>query len=150
MQVDEVGREHVHVEHLAERLGFVAGLFLQPVRGVVHDRPQAVGMRLELFDEGEDAGFVGEIGLQAGGAQRTQLRNARALLAIADDQRMTVLQQTGRAVQTDALAGAGDQDGSRSCAHASLVGFYGTLHIRASRWGNWETIPAGRLAHMLP
>ncbi|MCY1311137.1 hypothetical protein D9M70_614090 [compost metagenome] len=83
-------------------------------------------MCLELLDEGEDAGFVCEVGLQAGGAQRAELRDARALLAIADDQRMTVFQQTGRAVQADALAGAGDQDGSRSCAHASLVQFEGT------------------------
>ncbi|MNP22205.1 hypothetical protein D3C76_1148660 [compost metagenome] len=90
------------------------------------DGAQAVGVLPDLFDEGEDAGLVGEIRLQAEGALGAQLLDAGLLAAVADDQPVAVLQQAQRAMQADALAGAGDQDGGRSSAHASLVRFEGT------------------------
>ena len=81
VQVDQVGREHVHAEQLLERFGFVAGRLGDPVRGVVDDRSQAVGMLPEGPDEGEDAGLAGEVGVQGQRAGLAQFVQCRALAA---------------------------------------------------------------------
>ncbi|MNZ96214.1 hypothetical protein D3C78_1153980 [compost metagenome] len=111
MQVDQVGRQHVHVDHAGEGFGLVPGLLAQPVGSVVHDGAQALGVLLELVDEGEDAGFAGEVGRQGQRAALAQLVERRTLRAVADDQRLAGVEQAPRTVQPDPLAGAGDQDG---------------------------------------
>ena len=57
------------------------GSSAQPFRGVVHDGAQAVGVLLELVDEGEDAGFAGKVRRQGQRAALAQLveRRTRSL-----------------------------------------------------------------------
>ena len=49
---------------------------------------------------------------------------ARPLGAVADDHRITFLQQPQCAMQADALAGAGDQDWGRGKSHGTLASRY--------------------------
>lgn len=92
MQVDQVGRQHVHAEQLLEGFGLMAECLVQPGRGVVHDGAQAVGVLLEQIDEGQDARFAGEIGRQADGTALPQFSNPRSLAAIADDHGLAAVQ----------------------------------------------------------
>src|SRR5690606_36055927 len=98
-----------------------ARCFGEPLRGVVDDGAQAAALRLQLFDEGQDAGLVTEVCLQGDGAALTQAHDAVALLAVADDHRLAFVEQTFGAVQPDPLAGTGDQDGKAGSAHMRPV-----------------------------
>src|SRR5690606_30315992 len=70
-------------------------------------------------DEGHDAGFVVELSPQYRRAPGTQAVDGVALAAIADDDRMTIVQQAFGAMQPDSLAGSGDED--RSLLHEVLL-----------------------------
>ncbi|MCY1271734.1 hypothetical protein D9M70_202980 [compost metagenome] len=104
----------MHAEHALEGVRLVAGRFRQPVRRVVDDGAQAVGAALERFDESEDAGFAGKIRGERRGAAFAQEPHAVAFSAVADDHRLAFVQQAFGTVEADALAGAGDEDGSGS------------------------------------
>ena len=60
----------------------------------------------------------------ADGAQIAQCLHAGAFAAVGEDDAMAVFEQTLRAMQTDTLAGAGDQDRGGGSGHGRL----------ASRW----------------
>ncbi|MCY1464422.1 hypothetical protein D9M71_824420 [compost metagenome] len=68
-------------------------------------------MLLQCGNEGEDAGFAGEVGRQGQRAALAQFVERRTLRAVADDQWLAFVEQSPRTVQPDPLAGAGDQDG---------------------------------------
>ena len=78
-QVDQVGREHVDLKQLAEGVGFLPGRIGAPLRGVVHDRPQAAGQLPDGSDEGMNAGFIAEVRLHhlRAGSRATLSRSQR-------------------------------------------------------------------------
>lgn len=90
----------------------------------MHDRPQAVGVGVQFGDEREDAGFAGKVRVYPDGAQITQRLHPGTSAAVGENDAMAVFEQTLRAVQADALAGASDQDRGGGCSHERL----------ASRW----------------
>ena len=100
----------MNVEHAAERFGFTVRAFRQPFGGIVDDGAQAVGVALQFIDEGKDGGFAGEVREHRDSAQITQDLYARTFAAVGEDDPVAVFKQTLRAVQTDTLAGTGDED----------------------------------------
>jgi hypothetical protein len=120
MQVDQVGRQHVHVEQGRHRLCFVAFVLGLPERSVMHDGPQLTGVGPEAVDKGQDPGLAAEIGVQGDGTQFAQVLQRFSFGAVADDHRLALGKQPFRAVQADTLAGAGDQDRGEG-GHARLV-----------------------------
>jgi hypothetical protein len=124
VQVDQVRREHVQVEHAREGFGLAGRGFGQPFGRVVHDGAQAVGVGFQRFDEGENPGFAGEIGEQADGTQIAQCLYARAFAAVGEDDATAFFEQPLCAMQTDTLAGTGDKDRGGGIRHERL----------ASRW----------------
>ena len=120
MQVDQVRREQVHVEHAFEGFGFVARGFRQPFGGVVDDGAQAVGMGFQFIDEGENGRFAGEVGEHSDRAQIPQRLHAWTFAAVGENDLMAVFKQTLRAVQTDTLAGTGDENRGGGNGHVRL------------------------------
>ena len=110
VQVDQVGREHVHVEQLLEHRRFLPWRFAQPLRGVVDDGAQAVGVPMQGFYKGHDPGFAGEVGVQCHCAALAQFKQARTFTAVADNHSVTIIEQAQCTVQTYALAGSSKQN----------------------------------------
>jgi hypothetical protein len=100
----------MHLEQLAERLGFLPGGIRAPFGGVVHDGPQAVGLLLESADKGGDAGFIAEVRLQRLCAKGAKPVDAVAFAAVGKDDREAVFQQSLGTMQPDPLAGSGDEN----------------------------------------
>jgi hypothetical protein len=121
VQVDQVGRQHVHAEHAGEGLSVGVRGFGQPFGSVVDNGSQAVGVGFQLGDEREDPRFSGEVGKYRGGAQVAQCLHAWAFAAVTEDHRMAVFEQTLRTVQADTLAGTGDEDRSCGRGHERLA-----------------------------
>ncbi|MNF69440.1 hypothetical protein D3C84_513230 [compost metagenome] len=121
MQVDQVGRQHVHAEHAGECRGVGVRCFSQPFGGIVDDCPQAVGMGFQLVDEGEDPGLAGEVREHRGGPQVAQGLYAGTLAAVAENHPMAIFQQSPGAVQADTLAGAGNEDRGCGRSHERLA-----------------------------
>ncbi|MNX53354.1 hypothetical protein D3C86_840470 [compost metagenome] len=121
MQVDQVGRQHVHAEHAGERFGIGVRGFGQPFGSVMDDCPQAVGMGIQFADEGENTGFAGEVRKHRRRPQISQGLHAGAFAAVAEDHAMAVFEQALRTMQADTLAGTGDEDGGCGRSHERLT-----------------------------
>ncbi|MNK88139.1 hypothetical protein D3C87_1080930 [compost metagenome] len=121
MQVDQVGRQHVHAEHAGECCCIGVRRFGEPFGGVVDNRPQTVGVGFQFADEGEDPGFTGEVREHRGGPQITQGLYAGTLAAVAENHAMAIFQQSPGAVQADTLAGAGNENRGCGRSHERLA-----------------------------